>query len=57
MNKFSSVSSDRLVWKDNNGNEAEVWIKEYYNKKSYPRWGWKWKVHKLKKAEKEREDK
>jgi len=43
QNKFSSVSSDRLVWKDNNGNEVEVWIKEYKNP-----FGWKWKVHKLK---------
>jgi hypothetical protein len=42
QNKFSSVSSDRLVWKDKKGNEVEVWTKEH--KKPF---GWKWKVHKL----------
>ena len=39
---FNAVSIDKLVWKNEEGKEIEVWLKEYRKK------GWKWKVLKSK---------
>ena len=43
---FNAVSTDKLVWKNEEGKEIEVWLKEHRKK------GWKWKVLKSKERDK-----